>query len=74
EARRQKADDESVTVARQRIELQTKEIVQAVNERRRADGLEPLGRATVQDYIREAVEADRLSVGGTKSKPLYRLP
>jgi hypothetical protein len=73
EATRQKADDEPVTAVRKLIELQSGEIENAVNASRRADGLEPLGRSTVRDHIRSAVEAGSLEVVGTKARPLYRL-
>jgi hypothetical protein len=73
EGQRQKADDESVSAASRRVELQSGDIEKAVNARRVADGLEELGRSTVQGYIRGAVEAGSLEAGGTKGKPLYRL-
>lgn len=74
EGQRQKADDESLSAASRRVALQSGEIEKALNTQRLADGLEALGRSTVQDHIRAAVEADRLEVGGgTKARPLYRL-
>lgn len=73
EAARQRADDESVSTVRRQLELQSGEIVRAVNARRRSDELAPLGRATIQDLIRAAVESRSLSVGGTKARPAYRL-
>ncbi|MDO9295587.1 AAA family ATPase [Bradyrhizobium sp.] len=73
EAERQKADDESLPAARKRLEMQSGEIERAVHARRRTDGLKALGRSTVQDHIRAAVEAGRLEAVGTKARPLYRL-
>lgn len=73
EARRQKAADETVAAARQRLELQSGEICSAVSERRRADGLEALGRSTIRDHIASAVEAASLEAVGTAARPAYRL-
>ncbi|WP_439368517.1 AAA family ATPase [Bradyrhizobium sp. DASA03120] len=73
EAKRQKADDESLRSARERLELQMREIVTAVNTRRKSAGLEQLGRASVQACVREAVEADLLTICGTKALPFYKL-
>jgi hypothetical protein len=73
EATRQKADDEHVSTVRPHVELQSGEIVQAVNKRRLTEGLVPLGRATVQDLIRAAVATGSLEAIGTKGLPRYRL-
>lgn len=73
EAKRQAADDESVSTVRRRLELQSGEIEQAVNVRRTVYGLEPLGRSTVRDHINAAVEAGTMEVVGTKARPLYRV-
>ncbi|MGY4289177.1 hypothetical protein ACVWXO_008443 [Bradyrhizobium sp. LM2.7] len=73
EAKRQKADDENVSSVKRQIELQSGEIVDAVNARRKSDGLEMLSRSTIRDHIGAAVEAGSLELCGTKGKPLYRL-
>lgn len=73
EAKRQKADDENVSAVRRQLELQSGEIVEAVNTRRKSDGLEMLSRSTVRDHVMAAVEAGSLEACGTKGKPLYRL-
>lgn len=73
EAKRQKADDENVLAVRRQLELQSGEIVEAVNARRKSDGLEMLSRSTVRDHVMAAVEAGSLEACGTKGKPLYRL-
>ncbi|WP_177248160.1 AAA family ATPase [Bradyrhizobium sp. Ghvi] len=73
EAKRQKADDENVSSIRRQLELQSGEIVDAVNARRKSDGLEMLSRSTIRDHIGVAVQAGSLEPCGTKGKPLYRL-
>lgn len=73
EGRRQKAADESLSAASLRIALQSGEIEKAFNAQRVTDGLDELGRSTVQGYILEAVKSGSLEVAGTKGRPLYRL-
>jgi hypothetical protein len=69
EGPRQKAADESLSAACQRIELQSGEIEKVFNAQRVTDGLDELGRSTVQGYILEAVKSGSLEVAGPKAGP-----
>jgi AAA domain/Bifunctional DNA primase/polymerase, N-terminal len=73
QARRDKEGGGTVAAALRNVLLPTRHIVEQVNARRKAEGMEELGPSTVQALIKTIVDDGGLEVEGTKRLPLYKV-
>jgi hypothetical protein len=73
QARRDKEGGGTVAAALRNVLLPTRHIVEQVNVRRKAEGLEELAPPTVQALIKCMVDDGGLEVEGTKRLPPYKV-
>jgi hypothetical protein len=73
QARRDREGGGTVAAALRNVSLPTRHIVEQVNARRKAEGMEELGPSTVQALIKCMVDDGGLEVEGTRRLPLYKV-